>query len=137
MVRMGETLFLRFYAANLSRKRRNDPPSACLDAVLQLSAVGGLVSTTLYIVAGLLLSRSLLDHMYAVDRVYLAVSGVCGGMVGFLLSHPFRAYKQKPEAARPYSSTTAIRVLNVLYVAIPIAWAWAIGLALRILDSRA
>jgi hypothetical protein len=126
--------FLRFYAANLSRTSRNDPQRACGDAILQMAAVGGLVSTTVYILAGLLISRALLRHMYAVDPVFLIVSGGLGALVGLWASRSFRAYKESPEAATPYSSRSAIRLLNVLYVALPIAWAWLIGLALRVLD---
>jgi len=131
-----ESLFLRFYAANLSRTRRNDPQRACSDAMLQIAAIGGIVSTTVYVVVGVLVSRALLRHMYAADSEYLLVSGALGGLFGFWISRPFRAYKERPEAAAPYSSQSAIRVVNILYIAVPIAWVWLIGLALRLLDAK-
>jgi hypothetical protein len=130
-----KNLFLRFYAANLSRTRRNDPQRACGDAILQMAAVGGVGSTSIYIIAGLVISKALLRHMYAVDPVYLIVSGGFGALMGLFASRSFRRYKEMPEAAGPYRSRSAVRVLNVLYVAIPIAWAWLIGLALHFLDA--
>jgi hypothetical protein len=131
-----KSIFLRFYAANLSRTRRNDPQRACADAIRQIAALGGIVSTTVYIVVGVLVSRALLRHMYAADSVYLLVSGGLGGLFGFWISRPFRAYMETPEAAAPYSSRSAIRVVNILYIAVPIAWVWLIGLGLRLLDAK-
>ena len=133
---MVRNLFLRFYAANLSRTRRNDPQRACRDAMLQIAAIGGIVSTTVYVVVGVLVSRALLRHIYAADSVYLLVSGGLGGLFGFWISRHFRAYEERPEAAAPYSSRLAIRIVNVLYIAVPIAWVWLIGLGLRLLDAE-
>jgi hypothetical protein len=132
-VRLAENLFLRFYAANLSRAKRSDPRTACSDAILQLAAVGGIVSTTVYIAIGVVLASPLLRHMYAVDGTFLAIAGGAGGVAGLLLSWRFRGYKDNPGAAAPYRSRASVRTISVLYVAVPIAWAWLLGLALRFL----
>lgn len=134
-IRVVEKLFLRLYAANLSRSRRNDPPTACADAVLQLAAVGGIVSTTVYIAVGAVASSPLLRHMYAVDWTFLIIAAGAGGAVGLLGWWRFRGYKDDPGAASPYRSRASVRIINILYVAVPIAWAWALGLALRFFGS--
>jgi hypothetical protein len=45
----------------------------------------------------------------------------------------FRGYKDNPEAAAPYRPRASVRVVNILYYAVPIAWAWILGLSLRFL----
>lgn len=132
-IRMAERLFLRLYAANLSRGSRNDPPRACGDAILQLAAVGGIVSTTVYIAVGIALAAPLLRHMYAVDWTFLVIAAVAGGVVGLWGWWKFRRYKDDPSAAAPYRSQKSVRMINILYYAVPIAWAWILGLALRFL----
>ena len=134
-MRVVEKLFLRLYAANLSRTRRSDPPTACADSILQLAAVGGILSTTVYIAVGTLISSPLLRHMYAVDWTFLIIAAAAGGAVGLWGWWKFRGYKDDPGAAAPYRSRASVRIINILYVAVPIAWAWALGFALRFLGS--
>lgn len=124
-------LFLRLYAANLSRNRRNDPATACADAILQLGALGGIVSTTVYIAIGVVFASPLLRHMYAVDWTFLVIAAGAGGVVGLWGWWKFRGYKDNPGAAAPYRSRGSVRAMNILYIAVPIAWAWLLGLALR------
>ncbi len=135
MVRVAESLFLRFYAANLTRNSRNDPSTACSDAILQLAAVGGIVSTTVYIAIGVVLGASLLRHMYAVALTFLATAAGAGGAAGLWGWWKFRGYKDNPSAAAPYRSRRSVRTINILYIAVPIAWAWLLGFALRFLGT--
>jgi hypothetical protein len=128
---VAKSLFLRLYAANLCRSSRNDPPTACGDAILQLAALGGIVSTTVYIAIGVLVASPLLRHMYAVDWTFLVIAAGAGSIVGFWGWWMFRGYKDDPAAAAPYRSRGAVRIINILYIAVPIAWAWLLGLALR------
>ena len=81
-IRVAERLFLRLYAANLSRGSRNDPGTACGDAVLQLAALSGIVSTTVYIAVGIAVASPLLRHMYAVDWTFLVIAAAAGGVAG-------------------------------------------------------
>jgi uncharacterized membrane protein YeaQ/YmgE (transglycosylase-associated protein family) len=132
-MRVIDTLFLRFYAANLSRSRRNDPPTACADAILQMGAVGGCVSTTVYMAVGALLAPPLLAHLHAEDWIYLVIAAGAGGAVGLWAWWRFRGYRNDPAAAAPYGSRASVRMINILYIVVPIAWAWALGLASRFL----
>jgi hypothetical protein len=128
-----EGLFLRFYAANLSRNSRNDASTACADAILQLAAMGGIASTTAYVVVGLLFAAPLLRHMYAVDWTFFVIAAGAGGAFGLWGWLKFRRYKENPGAAAPYRSRTSIRTITVLYFTVPVVWAWLIGFALRFL----
>jgi hypothetical protein len=122
------------YGANLSRGRRSDPIRACGDAIVQMAALGGALVTSLYVFIGLLVSKTLLLHMYAVDPFFLIVVGGLGASFGLWIRYKFRKYRDRPEAADSYRSKSAVRAINVLYIAVPIAWAWLIGFALQILD---
>lgn len=133
--RVAEGLFLRLYAANLSRNRRNDPSTACSDAIRQLAALGGIVSTTVYVAIGIAIARPLLRHMYAVDWAFLATAAGAGGVVGLWGSWKFRSFKDNPAAAAPYRSRASVRTINVLYIAVPVAWAWILGLTLRFIAT--
>lgn len=99
--RLAESLFLRFYATNLARNSRNDPRVACGDAVCQLGALGGIVSTTVYMATGVVLAPALLRHMDAVDWTYLVISAGAGGAIGLWGWFKFRGYKDDLEAAAP------------------------------------
>ncbi len=125
--------FYALYAANLSRKRRNEPTKACQDAIMQMAALGGAVTATAYVIAGLTMSRKLLRHLYLVDATFLVTVGGISALLGILAKRAFDAYRETPEAADPYRSKNTIRFTNVLYVLIPIAWSWMVGLALRVL----
>jgi flagellar motor component MotA len=96
-----------------------------------MAAVGGVVSTTMYIIVGLTISKALLRHMYAVNPLFLVVTGGSGALVGLCATRSFRRYNEMPEAAGPYRSRSAVRLLNILYVAISVAWAWLMGGELR------
>lgn len=110
-MQLAEKLFLRLYAANLSRNRRNDPPTACADAILQLGAVGGIVSTTVYIAIGVVFASPLLRHMYAVDWTFLVIAARAGGVVGLWAWWKFRGYKNDPGAAARYRSRASVRTI--------------------------
>ena len=133
--RVAEDLFLRLYAANLSRNRRNDPSTACSDAVRQFAALGGMVSTTVYIAIGIALAPELLRHMYAVDWTFLATAAGAGGAAGLWGWWKFRGFKDNPTAAAPYRSRASVRAINVLYIAVPITWAWILGLTLHFIGK--
>jgi hypothetical protein len=96
-----------------------------------MGAVGGCVSTVVYIAIGVVFASPLLRHMYAEDWTYLIVAGGAGGAVGLWAWWRFRGYKDKPAAAAAYGSVVSVRIINVLYIVVPIALAWAVGLALR------
>lgn len=133
--RVAEGLFLRLYAANLSRNRRNNPSTSCSDAIRQLAALGGIVSTTVYVAIGIAIAPPLLRHMYLVDWAFLATAAGAGGAVGLWGWWRFRDFKNNPAAAAPYSSRASVRTINVLYLAVPIAWAWILGLTLRFITT--
>lgn len=134
--RVTEGLFLRLYAANLSRNHRNDPSTACSDAIRQLAALGGIVSTTVYLAIGIVIAPPLLRHMYVLDWTFLATAAGAGGVVGLWGWWMFRGFKENPAAAAPYGSRASVRTINVLYIAVPVAWAWILGLALRFIAAR-
>jgi hypothetical protein len=73
--------------------------------------------------------------MYLVDWAFLATAAGAGGAVGLWGWWKFRDFKDNPAAAAPYSSRGSVRTIKVLYLAVPIAWAWILGLTLRFIAT--
>ena len=129
-----EKLFLRFYAANLERIRRNDARTACSDAISQMAALGGIAATSVYSAMGALVSPGFRAALSTGTPVFIATCAIVGGIGGYWVGRGYRSYRERPEAADPYRSRNAVRIINVLYVVVPIAWAWSLGLTLRFLS---
>jgi len=73
--------------------------------------------------------------MYAVDYIFILVIALTAGSLGLWARSAFRKYELEPAAADSYRSKAAVMTVNIMYVAVPIAMVWLIGLALRILDK--
>ncbi len=129
-----QNVVLRFNAANLSRGRRNDPVTACNDAIAQFAALSVTVVITLYVVVSLLVSKSWLDRLFAMDGRAIAPIIVASIGLSFWARRAFLPYKNSPQDAEPYKSPSAVKITNVLYVVIPLAWLIMIGLALSKID---
>jgi hypothetical protein len=129
-----EMLFLRFYAANLSRSRRGEPVNACRDAITQLSAVMGPAIVIVFAIVSLIASRNWLHHLYAKDGLFWVILLIPG--IGFAVwaNRTFSQFSATPEAAERYRSRGAVWVTNAMYLAIPLALAVLLGFLLRLLD---
>jgi len=129
-----EILFLRFYAANLTRSRRGEPAQACRDAINQLSAVAGLMIIILIIAVALIVSPSWLQHMYDKDAEFLVILLAPGIAFAIWTKRAFWKFSETPESADGYKSPSAVRLTNMLYFAVPLALLLLVGVALRIFD---
>lgn len=125
---------MRFYAANLSRKRRSEPALACGDAIRQLAALGGTLATTIFVVVALAFSRSMLQHLYSLDLAFIGFVIALSALFTYLANRAFSEYSETPQVADAYRSSGTIRMANILYVVVPLLWVCLIGVVLRVLD---
>jgi hypothetical protein len=103
-------LFLRFYAANLERKSRNDAPTACQDAMAQIVFVLVVpLSALLFLAFSLVIRTNIASRRDNAVWVIIAAA-----IVVTLVSRPFKSYAASPIAAAMYRSKRA-RVLTGLY----------------------
>jgi hypothetical protein len=134
-MRWIETLFLRFYAANLSRSRRSEPVSACRDAITQLSALTGTAIVIVFASASLIVSPNWLRHLYAKDWQFWVILLTPGVGFAFWANRAFSRFSATPQAADRYRSRGAVWVTNTLYLTVPLLLAVFLGLLLRFLDA--
>src|SRR6185312_11070865 len=73
MRRWIEVLFLRFYAANLTRRRGAEPATACRDAITQLGVVECLVILICTAMTVWRVARYGLQHLYDPDGLFVGV----------------------------------------------------------------
>ena len=134
MRRWIEVLFLRFYAANLTRRRRAEPATACRDAITQLGVVGCLVILICTAMTVWRVARYGLQHLYDPDGLFVGV--VIVPAVAFMLwaNRAFSKYADRPHAADPYTSPSAVRLTNILYIAIPLSGVVLLGVTLRLVE---
>jgi len=108
MRRWVEVLFLRFYAANLMRRRRAEPAYAYRDAVTQLGVVGCLVILICTAMTALLVARNWPQHLYDPDGWFVGSSSsprsrLLSGRIGRSQSTRIRRTPQTPTHRRPPS----------------------------------
>ena len=121
-------VFLRLYAANLERNRRNDPTSACQDAVRQLAALGGCLVACAFAICALVVSHPFFQHFYTMDMIGLSILVIGSLAVSLWIWVSYRGYAAYPERAEPFRTQRSVRVINILYVAAPLTALWALGL---------
>jgi hypothetical protein len=87
-------------------------------------------------VVSLLVSKSLLNRLLAMD--IRAIAPIIAASIGLSLwaRHAFLPYRNSPKDAEPYKSSSAVKITNILYVAIPLTWLIVMGLALSVVDPR-
>jgi hypothetical protein len=136
MNRRIEIIFLRFYAANLTLSRRGDPVNACRDAITQLGAIAGVAILFAIGGAALIVSPGWLRHLYDKDAKFMVVLLIPGIAFSIWSNRAFSRFSDTPEAADRYKSPSAVRLTNVLYMAIPVTLILLFVLILRALDSR-
>jgi len=136
MKRWIEILFLRFYAANLTRSRRAEPASACRDAITQLGAVAGTAIVIAIATASLLVSPNWLHHLYAKDGQFIVVLLIPAVAFAIWSNRTFSKFSEMPQAADRYKSRSAVQLTNALYIVIPLALILLLALILRILEPH-
>jgi len=133
-MRWIEVLFLRFYAANLSRSRRSEPIYACRDAITQLSALTGTTIVIVFSVVSLFVSRNWLHHLYTKDWQFWVILLTPGVGFGVWANRTFSRFSATPKAADRYRSRGAVSLINTFYLIVPLVLAVLLGLLLRRLD---
>jgi len=95
----------------------------------------GLLSVTAYIIVGALFAKTLLAHLYALDGIFIGTVGVSSAALALWAWLSFRRFQYEPEASRIYGGKVSVRVVNVLYVVVPLVWLLVLGLMLQWLDA--
>jgi len=75
-----------------------------------------------------------LQHLYDPDGLFVGV--VIVPAVAFMLwaNRAFSKYADRPHAADPYTSPSAVRLTNILYIAIPLSGVVLLGVTLRLVE---
>lgn len=136
MKRWIEILFLRFYTANLNRSRRGEPVNACRDAITQLGAVAGVAILIVMGGVALIVSPGWLRHLYDKDTEFLVILLFPAIALAIWSNRTFSGFSETPAMADRYRSPSAVRVTNVMYVAIPVVLIVLFAFLLRALDNR-
>lgn len=110
-------MFLRLYALNLEARTRNDPRTACRDAITQAVTIMGVPVLDLVVLPMLWISPSELNPHSSLMISIIVSSGV---LLCFLTWN-FRQYDTTPTIADRYRSKLNRRVTGVLCFAIPAA----------------
>ena len=127
-------VFVRFVAANLSRKYRNDIVSARADAINQLAAIGGILVTCVFAIVVLVLSKPFLTHLYTLDKTFLVIFVTGSVVVALAIRRVYSNRSISLEDVEPYMTRNTVRATNILYVAAPLLAIWILGLLLGYAD---
>lgn len=117
----------------MGRSRRNDPETACNDAITQTSMFISLpVASTMWVVAALV-SSDFATHFANFDGIFLAPTVTSVLLTSYVINRMFKDYWRKPFAADEYRSPDSRRRTRVLFVTIPMVGVSLVGLALLLL----
>jgi hypothetical protein len=111
-------MFLRFYAANLEGRTRNDPARACRDAITQTLTALSVPTVALIAIPLLWIAPETLRRPPS-DGLDLLIVGVCIALLG--LSWKFRRYERTPTIADNFRSKGARRVTTAIFFLLPMA----------------
>ena len=127
-------MFLRFVAANLSRKYRNDITSARADAINQLAALGGILVTCVFAIVALVLSKPFLTHLYTLDKTFLVIFVTGSVLVALAIRRVYSNRSISLDDIEPYMTRNTVRTTNIIYVAVPLLAIWILGFLLLYAD---
>ena len=127
-------VFVRFVAANLSRKYRNDIVSARADAINQLAAIGGILVTCVFAIVVLVLSKPFLTHLYTLDKTFLVIFVTGSVVVALAIRRVYSNRSISLEDVEPYMTRNTVRTTNIIYVAVPLLAIWILGFLLLYAD---
>jgi hypothetical protein len=136
MKRWIEILFLRFYAANLSRSRRSGAGDACRDAITQLGAIAGVAILVIMATAASIVSPGWLRHLYDKDAEFIVIAIIPAIAFAIWSNRTFSKFSETPQLADRYKSPSSVRLTNVLYVALPVVLILLLALILKALDTH-
>jgi len=108
-------IFLRLYALNLEGNTRNDPHTACRDAITQTVTILEVPVLDFVLLPMLWISP---DKLNPHSGVMLSII-VSTGVLLCILTWNFRRYDKVPDIADRYRSKGRQRITRVLFFAIP------------------
>ena len=128
--------FLRLYGRALSRSQRNDPETACRDALMQTAMfVTVPIMSTCWVLA-VLIWPEFSDHLTRFDGEFLVPTIGGALLVTYGVTRVCKKYPATLAAVEAYRAPNARRVTWAVFLAVPILWLVLAGAALRVLKAH-